>query len=130
MRQIIYRSITTAPTGRATDDIPAIVRAAMVRNGIDGITGLLYCEADSFLQAIEGPEESITDLLASLRADPRHRDIAILVDREIDGREFGDWTMVYRDRRESIDAFDERLRVLLAGVSGETVSFFRALAPA
>ena len=38
--------------------------------------------------------------------------------------------MVYRDRRESIDAFDDRLRVLLAGVSRETADYFRALVPA
>lgn len=130
MRQIIYRSTTTARSGRAADDIPGIVRQAAARNGIDGVTGLLYSEGASFLQAIEGPPDSIADLLASLYADPRHRDIDILVDREIDRREFGDWTMVYRDRRESVDAFDERMRVLLAGVSDETVRYFRALVPA
>lgn len=130
MRQIIYRSTTTSASGRAADDIPGIVRQAAARNGIEGISGLLYSEGSSFLQAIEGPEESIAGLLETLYADPRHRDIAILVDREADAREFGDWTMVYRDRRESVDAFDERLRVLLAGVSDETVRYFRALAPA
>lgn len=130
MRQIIYRSTTTSASGRAADDIPGIVRQAAARNGIEGISGLLYSEGASFLQAIEGPEESIADLLDHLYADPRHRDVVILVDRAIDHREFGDWTMVYRDRRESVDAFDERMRVLLAGVSDETVRYFRALAPA
>jgi len=129
MRQIIYRSVTTSSSGRAADDIPAILRQAAARNGIDGITGLLYSEAESFLQAIEGPDESIADLLESLHQDPRHRDLEILVDRPIDQREFGDWTMIHRERRESVDAFDERLRVLLAGVSDGTVRYFRALAP-
>lgn len=130
MRQIIYRSTTTAETNRAADDIPGILRQAVARNGIDGITGLLYTEEDTFLQAIEGPPESMTELLARLFGDTRHRDLKILVDRPVTQREFGDWTMIYRDRRESIDQFDERLRVLLAGVSDETVEHFRALAPA
>ncbi len=130
MRQIIYRSTTTAPSGRASDDIPGILRQAVARNGIDGITGLLYSEEASFLQVIEGPDDSIVDLLDSLRADPRHRDMRILVDRPITTREFGDWTMIYRDRREDTDAFDERMRVLLTGVSDETARYFRALAPA
>lgn len=130
MRQIIYRSTTTADSGRASDDIPAILAQAVARNGIDGITGLLYTEDDSFLQAIEGPEESMADLLDRLEADDRHRNIRILVERGIDEREFGDWTMIYRDRRESIDDFDDRMRVLLAGVSRETADYFRALAPA
>lgn len=130
MRQIIYRSITTSANGRAADDIPDIVREAAPRNGLEGITGLLYSEEDAFLQAIEGPVDSVSDLMARLEKDHRHRDLTVLVDRSIAEREFGDWTMIYRDRRESIDAFDDRLRVLLAGVSDETVRHFRALQPA
>lgn len=130
MRQVIYRSTSNADSGRASDDIPGILAQAVARNGIDGITGLLYTEEESFLQAIEGPETSMVDLIDRLEGDRRHRDIRILVDRTVDEREFGDWTMIYRDRRESVDDFDDRLRVLLAGVSGETAGYFRALTPA
>jgi hypothetical protein len=130
MRQIVYRSTTTASSGRAADDIPDIMRQAAARNGLEGITGLLYSEDDIFLQVIEGPLDSMSDLVARLYDDDRHCDLKILVDRPIAQREFGDWTMIYRDRRESIDAFDDRLRVLLAGVSDETVRYFRALQPA
>jgi hypothetical protein len=130
MRQLVYRSITTAPSGKAADDIPGIIYDAAARNGLEGITGLLYCEDDSFLQLVEGHDDAIDDLLDRLYADDRHRDLRILADREVDEREFGDWTMAYRDRRESIDAFDERLSVLLAGVSPETAAYFRALVPA
>jgi hypothetical protein len=130
MRQVIYRSITTAPSGRAADDIPGIIYDAVARNGLEGITGLLYCEADSFLQVIEGHEDSVEELLERLYLDERHRGLTILSDRAIDEREFGDWTMAYRDRRESIDAFDDRMRVLLAGVSRETSDYFRALVAA
>lgn len=130
MRQIVYCSITTAQSGLSTGAIPEIIRQAAPRNGIEGITGLLYAEGDAFLQVIEGSHEAIADLLDRLGQDERHRDLRILVDREIDDREFGDWTMAFRDRRESVDAFDERLRVLLAGVSRETADYFRALQPA
>ena len=130
MRQIIYRSLTTSESGRAADDIPDIVRDAAARNGLEGITGLLYTEDDAFLQAIEGPIDSVSDLMERLKNDARHRDLTILVDRPIEEREFGDWTMIHRDRRVSIDAFDDRLRVSLAGVSDETVRLFRALQPA
>jgi len=130
MRQIIYRSVTTAESGRAADDIPGILRQAVARNGLEGVTGLLYTEKDTFLQAIEGPDDSIEDLLDRLLEDRRHRDLEILSDRVIDAREFGDWTMIYRDRRETIDAFDDRLRVLLAGVSPDTAAHFRSLVAA
>ena len=130
MRQIIYCSITTAPSGRSADEIPGIVREAAPRNGLEGVTGLLYAEGDAFLQVIEGADDSIAELIERLERDERHRDVRVLIDREIDAREFGDWTMAYRDRRESVDAFDDRLRVLLAGVSPETADYFRALVPA
>lgn len=130
MRQVIYRSITTANSRQAANDIPGILRQAVARNGVEGITGLLYTEGDVFLQAIEGPEDSITGLIASLCVDHRHREMKILIDRPVEAREFGDWTMIHRDRRESADAFDERMRVLLAGVSDETVRQFSALVPA
>lgn len=129
MRQIVYRSTTTAESGRAADHIPEILRQAAPRNGMEGITGLLYTEDQAFLQVIEGPPESISDLVARLQEDDRHRDLIVLVDRPVEEREFGDWTMIYRDRRETLDAFDHRLRVLLAGVSDETVGYFRALQP-
>jgi hypothetical protein len=127
MRQIVYRSSTTAGSGRAADDIPDIVRQAAARNGFEGITGLLYSEGDVFLQVIEGPADSMSDLLGRLSEDDRHRDLTILVDRPVDDRESGDWTMIHRERREAPGAFDDRLRVLLAGVSDETVAHFRAL---
>lgn len=130
MRQIVYRSTSTAGSGRAADDIPDIMRQAAARNGIEGVTGLLYAEDDMFLQVIEGPSDSMSDLIARLYDDDRHRELTILVDQPIAQREFGDWTMIYRERRESIDAFDDRLRVLLTGVSDETVHYFRALQPA
>ncbi len=130
MRQIIYTSVTTTVSGRALDDCSAILRVASARNGLDGITGLLYTEAPNFLQVIEGPEESVAELMLSLRGDPRHRDIRVLIDREVEEREFGDWTMVHRERRESPDEFDRRLRRVLMGVSPETANHFRALVDA
>jgi hypothetical protein len=130
MRQVIYTSITTNPSGCAKDDCMPILREAAARNGLDGITGLLYSQDSEFLQALEGPDDSIADLIASLEADPRHRDLRILIDRQTEDREFGDWTMVHRERRESVDSFDKRLHGLLLGVSPETADYFRALVPA
>ncbi|WP_353204417.1 BLUF domain-containing protein [Sphingomonas sp.] len=130
MRQIIYKSVTTNPRGHAEDDAVAITRQALLRNGLDGITGLLYTQGTDFLQVIEGPDDSIADLLASLLRDPRHRDLRVLVDRETEDREFGDWMMLHRERRETVDAFDRRLHALLLDVSHETASYFRALMPA
>ncbi|QKR99660.1 BLUF domain-containing protein [Sphingomonas sp. CL5.1] len=133
MRQVIYRSISTAASGLAADDAPEILKVAKALNGVDGITGILYIDGQNFLQVIEGEAESIAGLLERLLADPRHMDIAILSDTSIDEREFGDWTMVQRDPVDDIggfkaDDFDERMRVLLFTASPQTVEHFSRLA--
>ena len=120
--QVFARVQLDAGTPVRTDSVATLMP--------QGITGLLYTEEGAFLQAIEGPPDSMSDLLARLYDDERHHALEILVDRSIEQREFGDWTMIHRERRETTDSFDDRLRVLLAGVSAETVSHFRALQPA
>mgnify|MGYP001094798341 FL=1 len=135
MRQVIYRSTTTALSGRAADDAAEILKAAQALNGVDGISGILYVEGADFLQVIEGSAESITGLLERLFADHRHKDITTLSDTNIDHREVGDWTMILRDPVDDIagfkaDDFDERMRVLLFTASPKTVMYFSRLAHA
>ena len=133
MRQVIYRSISTAASGRAADDAPEILKVAHGLNGVDGITGILYVEGRNFLQVIEGEAESIASLLERLLADPRHKDVTILSDISTSEREFGDWTMLQRDPVDDMasfkaDDFDERMRVLLFTASPQTVEHFSRLA--
>ncbi len=133
MRQVIYRSTTTAPSGRAAEDTPEILKSAQALNGVDGISGILYVEGPHFLQVIEGGAESIASLLERLFADRRHKDIIILSDKNVDHREFGDWTMIQRDPVDDVagykvDDFDERMRVLLFTAAPETIAHFSRLA--
>ena len=123
MRQVIYASSSVGAS--ATELAPAILRQSRVQNGIDGITGLLCARDDRFLQVLEGPEESVSLALNRILADPRHHRIELLSDRVADERDFGDWAMAYRDRREPTDILEERLRVLLRDVPREITDRFR-----
>ncbi len=128
MRQIIYASRTHGQI--AADLAPAILRQSRVHNGIDGITGLLCARGDEFMQVLEGPKESVALTLGRIMVDARHYAIELLGDRPMADRDFGDWTMDYRDLGQSQDQVDERLRVLLAGVPDEVASRFRAFTAA
>lgn len=75
------------------DQLRAIHGAARDLNGIDGISGLLLFNGTHFLQWIEGPLESIDQLIERLRRDPRHSGFEIRDERLSERRMFGDWTM-------------------------------------
>ncbi|MBJ36932.1 MAG: hypothetical protein CMD83_00495 [Gammaproteobacteria bacterium] len=58
-----------------------------------GVTGILLYDAMRFLQVIEGDADRIDLLLNTLGRDTRHADLEVLLDRSLDAREFGDWSM-------------------------------------
>lgn len=110
-------------------EIPRIVATSRANNERDGLTGVLVYTGADFVQLIEGPEEAVATLWARVASDPRHRDIAILLDESNHRPWFPDWRMGYllnadlarqiaswRDLRKRIDEGDrmELRRVLAA----------------
>lgn len=91
MRQLIYVSRATKPM--ESKDLWEILRASRRNNRTVGITGILLYDAMRFLQVIEGAPPRLDELLARLRHDARHSDLEVLLDRSLDAREFGDWSM-------------------------------------
>ncbi|HSK40088.1 MAG TPA: BLUF domain-containing protein [Arenibaculum sp.] len=74
-------------------ELAAIIERSRINNRRDGVTGmLLYCDGN-FMQAIEGPEDSIEALERRLAVDPRHRNIISVVREPVPERQFGNWTM-------------------------------------
>lgn len=91
--QLVYRSVSLDGVASALQ-MSDILATARARNAALGVTGALTAINGDFLQVIEGPRDSIDALLASLKRDPRHKDIDILERRIIGARAFGDWAMV------------------------------------
>ncbi len=88
LRQILYASVCGGGI-----DLDAILQQSRHNNAVDGITGLLWFDGGHFLQVLEGPADSVANAYARIAADPRHRDVRVLSDRQIDEREFGYWSM-------------------------------------
>lgn len=113
MRQFVYAS--TSKIGFARTKLEAILETSRRYNAANAITGLLWTDGKRFAQILEGSDAAIDELMARIRIDPRHHELVELSDRQIDQREFGDWTMALRDETGASVEFNARVRNGLAG---------------
>lgn len=117
MRQILYVSHSTAVAGAV--DLDAIVERSRHNNALEGISGLLWSDGRRFLQVLEGPEDSVAATFDRIMDDMRHDGIEVLHDRTIHAREFGGWTMACRNRWDTTDVFDAKMRRALSRTAPE-----------
>lgn len=61
------------------------------------LSGMLIYRDGYFLQAIEGPEAELRERMTRIADDPRHSDIAVLLEEMIDERMFPAWTMGFQE---------------------------------
>ncbi|RYE96965.1 MAG: BLUF domain-containing protein [Oxalobacteraceae bacterium] len=125
MRQIVYVSLSSVPGDGA--DLSGILEQSRHNNAIDGITGLLWSDGKSFLQAIEGPRVSVEACFERVKRDPRHYCLTVLSDQRITSHEFGSWNMVHRRANEEANVYDAQVRRLLHQASDGVRAHFMAL---
>ena len=89
--RLLYASHATTPVN--AEDLGAILRQARAHNPQHGITGVLCCSDDLYLQVLEGGRSAVNRLYARLVADPRHRDVELLAYESIVERRFAGWSM-------------------------------------
>lgn len=81
-----------------------MIAAASRKNRSLGITGLLYCADDGYLQILEGEEKPVLILYADILRDERHEDVHTVVIRPIKARDFANWSMgLLESMNEPID---------------------------
>lgn len=88
--RLLYASRAISPSQEALE---AILVQARQNNAALGITGVLCCGADVYLQAIEGSRSAVSRLFGQVQADPRHRHVELLQFEEIEQRRFAGWSM-------------------------------------
>jgi len=89
--QIIYVSKATVLLD--TRALREMVAGASRKNRALGITGVLYCADQAYLQVLEGDEKAVLLLYADILRDDRHDDIHTVVIRPIKERDFPNWSM-------------------------------------
>ena len=106
---IVY--VSSARTVLKSEELDRILASARKNNAQMQITGMLLYSEGNFIQAIEGPAETVRSLYAKIANDPRHRGVIKLLEESVTERSFPEWSMGYRScsRQELPDGFTEVL---------------------
>ncbi len=91
MIRLLYHSQAVRPVSDAqTQDI---LESSRRNNEALGVTGVLVQGGDTYMQILEGPEESVLKLYVRILDDPRHRNCSILHVSPAHKRIFQKWSM-------------------------------------
>ena len=109
MFYIIYTSTTTVPPTEA--DLAQILLSSDRNNGRDGITGLLLYHDGSYVQMLEGEEDTVMQTFERIARDPRHYEVRKLGFGNSEGRYFPDWRMAFEPVDEDTVARAETMGI-------------------
>ena len=114
LRQIMY--LSSASRERSNNEPMDLLKGPRFRNQRRGVTGLmLYCEGN-IAHVIEGKDTVVQAVFNKISNDPRHRGIQLLWSKEIDRRDFPDYTMGFRRAApEDLDATVPNTGTILGG---------------
>ena len=92
--QLIYFSLWRPQTSPNLDAALAeILSISTDRNARADITGALLCCNGWFVQVLEGAQVAIAELYERIERDPRHESVTLVGTREVDQRDFPNWSM-------------------------------------
>ncbi|MEO8621281.1 MAG: BLUF domain-containing protein [bacterium] len=98
-----YASSAIAPMSDA--DLTALLAVSRRNNIRDQLSGLLLYRGGSFLQALEGEEETVRAAMIRIGRDPRHHAVVPLYEGRTEARLFGEWAMAFAGG-ERLDAME------------------------
>lgn len=81
--------------------IREVLDSSQRNNPSKGLTGILCCNANIFLQALEGPRTEVNALYNRLADDTRHKDLTILDYAEISMRRYSNWSMGWAGAKQA-----------------------------
>lgn len=91
--QILYRSIARQPHEQR--EILDILRKSQSNNQRKQISGLLIFRDGQYLQFLEGPDVAVNALFEVISQDPRHHDIEIIDQLNVESMVMPTWAMGY-----------------------------------
>lgn len=92
LHQFAY--ISNQTVNFSDDDLKFLMKYAREKNKRLELTGLLLYDKGTFLQILEGPEESIDSMISDISSDSRHENMDIVFRNDkLYEREFANWRM-------------------------------------
>jgi hypothetical protein len=111
LHQLIYASRIRIPWPDQAREVDQIIRASIENNRRVDVTGLLLVHDGWFLQALEGPAESVLATYGRIRDDARHDDCRVLHAGPGEARSFEDWNMCARHMTPADEAILDTLHM-------------------
>ncbi len=95
---MIYRLVYASFASKeiTEKDLKDIAKISNLRNKEDGITGMLFWYDSNIMQILEGKANTVLDLYARIRKDPRNSDCYVLHSGHFNMREFPNWSMGFQ----------------------------------
>ena len=91
--QLIYSSVATEKMPKSK--LYKILLVARSRNEISDVTGLLMFINGVFLQILEGERDVVCTLMKKISSDPRHSNVKVFREADVEQRTFSSWRMAY-----------------------------------
>ena len=93
--QLIYASAAAKPFAPA--ELRELLSLARTKNQRLDVTGMLLYHEGSFLQVLEGLPGAVNPLFETIGKDKRHDQVLMLLRREVEERNFAEWSMGFAD---------------------------------
>jgi hypothetical protein len=92
---VVY--VSSAVSLMSEEELISILQVSRRNNAREGITGMLLYRDGNFMQVLEGPESKVSERLAIICKDSRHRSFLRLVTIHDQTRSFQEWSMGFRN---------------------------------
>lgn len=98
--QLVY--VSSANWLYTEEDICALLAECWEGNSVLGITGMLLYKEGNIIQVLEGPQVAVCELMSAIARDPRHSAVTVVLKQWVPEREYGHWSMAYRDIQAAV----------------------------
>ncbi|GAA4703028.1 BLUF domain-containing protein [Nocardioides conyzicola] len=116
----------------SVQELVELLEAIRPKNDELELTGMLLYSGGNVIQTLEGPDETVEQIFASIEVDPRHTGVLVLLREQIEERAFPQWSMGFRnlgDREvHDIEGYEDFTRRSFAqGLGAQTSPAYRLL---
>jgi hypothetical protein len=94
MHHVIYLSWAIVPFNE--EQLQQLLIAARRRNTELAVTGILLYGNERFVQVLEGEEDTVQEVYALIRRDPRHHNFITFANKPVAQRAFTEWAMGFK----------------------------------
>lgn len=95
--QLVYTSTLDGDD----ESVLASIHSHAVRNNTTvTITGMLIYYRGRFLQVLEGDKKTVHKVYEKIKEDPRHQNVELLLEKDVEERSFVHWNMGFKHLQE------------------------------